>query len=88
VGLALAGLGGPLWPVVVAALYAAGALAAPSDPAPAIGRKPGEELLHQLDLLDDYVTVTSQRVFSSHTQEIVDFSAYLESGNEIEDLGL
>lgn len=34
VGLALAGVTGPLWPFVVAGLYGAGALAAPADPPP------------------------------------------------------
>jgi hypothetical protein len=35
VALALGGVTGPLWPVVVASLYGAGALAAPSDAQPA-----------------------------------------------------
>ena len=177
VGLALAGLTGPLWPLVVAGLYGAGALAAPADPPPLdvvrqllanaaeeatrlradLGRiaarvhgaadqlPPGstesfgeieakltdmlahpntladpevlhvlsttvrkdldqvvgtylalpthlrdrplpagdrtarQELLHQLTLLDDYLTDTSQHLFHSHTQDIVNLSTYLES---------
>jgi hypothetical protein len=177
VGLALAGMGGPLWPLVVGGLYAAGALAAPTDPPPldaarqllahaaeeaarlqgdlagiagrvhaAAGQLPpgtgesfgrveskladmlghpnaladpevlhvlsttvrkdldqivgtylalpthlrdralpardrtaGEELLHQLGLLDGYLTETSGHLFRSHTQDIVNLSTYLES---------
>ncbi|MFD0370371.1 hypothetical protein [Streptomyces sp. NPDC059071] len=45
VGLTLAGAGGPLWPVVVAGLYGAGALIAPPErpPAPAFP-DPAEQL--------------------------------------------
>jgi hypothetical protein len=179
VGLAFAGLTGPLWPLVVLGLYGAGALAAPSDPptmdvvrqmlanaateaaalrhdldrigsrvhaAASAGQLPpgsldrfedvehklaemlahphaladadvlhvlsttirkdldqivggylalpahlrarmlpdgertaDQELVHQLQLLDDYLTVTSDRLFQSQTQDIVDLSDYLES---------
>jgi len=181
VGLALAGLGGPLWPIIVAGLYGAGALAAPTDP-PAIdvvkqllasaateatalradlaqigdrvrcsvadgqlpatalerfegiehqlvdmlahpnaladpdvlhvlsttirkdldrsvahhlalptrlrdrplpggdrNRSPADELLHQLQLLDDYLSETCHHVFGSQTQDIVNLTDYLES---------
>jgi hypothetical protein len=179
VGLALGGLAGPLWPAIVAGLYGAGALAAPSDPVPidvvrqllagaaeeaaglradlgrigervrsAAGelppgtvdwfapieqklvgmlahpnaladadvlhvlsttirkdldqivagylalpahlrdrtlptgdRTPAQELLHQLRLLDEYLGVTSERLFRSHTQDIVNLSDYLEGRN-------
>jgi hypothetical protein len=179
VTLALGGVAGPLWPVVVMGLYAAGALAAPSDRQPAevvrqllasaaqdaaaliedldridqcvrcaeaelpaavpplfeqieqklsallahpnvlaapevlhvisttirkdldqivgaylalpahlrhrpitmAGQTPDDELVLQLRLLDEYVSITSERVFSSHTRDIADLSEYLERRN-------
>lgn len=176
VGLALTGMSGRLWPAVVAALYGAGALAAPPDPSPRAhaeslireaaeeagrlrrdldrivarvraaeaelppgtpetveriagrltgvlshpaalagpdvlhvlsttirkdlrgavagyldlpgpqrdrplptGRTAGEELAHQLGLLEGYVESTADQVFSAHTRDIVDLTAYLEA---------
>lgn len=46
-----------------------------------LGRTPERELVHQLGLLDDYVTGTSEHVFRSHTQDIVNLSDYLEDRN-------
>ena len=46
---------------------------------PARDRTAGEELLHQLRLLDDYLTETSRHLFRSHTQDIVNLITYLES---------
>jgi hypothetical protein len=50
-------------------------------PIPSGGRTPADELVCQLRLLDDYVSVTSERVFSSHTRDIADLSEYLERRN-------
>jgi hypothetical protein len=48
---------------------------------PSGGRTPADELVSQLRLLDDYVSVTSERVFSSQTRDIADLSDYLERRN-------
>jgi hypothetical protein len=48
---------------------------------PTGGRTPADELVCQLRLLDEYVSITSERVFSSHTRDIADLSEYLEGRN-------
>jgi hypothetical protein len=62
-----------------------GYLALPSHlrhrPIPSGARTPADELVCQLRLLDDYVSVTSERVFSSQTRDIADLSDYLERRN-------
>jgi hypothetical protein len=50
-------------------------------PIPSSGSTPADEFVCQLYLLDDYVSVTSERVFSSHTRDIADLSDYLERRN-------
>ena len=57
-------------------------------PIPSGGRTPADELLCQLRLLDDYVSVTSERVFSSQTRDIADLSDYLERRNRQASSGL
>jgi hypothetical protein len=53
-------------------------------PIPSGTRTPANELVHQLGLLDEYVTFASERVFSAQTQDIADLGHYLESRNELE----
>jgi hypothetical protein len=50
-------------------------------PIPTGGRTPADELVCQLRLLDEYVSITSERIFSSHTRDIADLSEYLERRN-------
>jgi hypothetical protein len=50
-------------------------------PIPSGGRTPADGLVCQLRLLDDHVSITSERVFSSHTRDIADLSEYLERRN-------
>lgn len=50
-------------------------------PLPTGDRTADEELLHQLGLLDDYVTVTSEQLFRAQTQDIVNLRDYLEGRN-------
>ncbi|WP_020576863.1 hypothetical protein [Actinopolymorpha alba] len=44
-----------------------------------VGRAPAEELLHQLELQERYVTDTASRVYGEDTRSIEDFTTYLEN---------
>jgi hypothetical protein len=50
-------------------------------PIPTGGRTPADELVCQLRLLDEYLSITSERVFSSHTRDIADLSEDPERRN-------
>lgn len=53
-------------------------------PIPSGDRTPADELARQLCLLDDYVSVTSERIFSSQTRDIAHLGDYLERRNQQE----